>query len=68
MTWVRPELVMRAELGGWTREGVVRQTAYKGLEPGRDPLTVHREVPVATAGAVRAAEAETPAELTEFGR
>ena len=60
VTWVRPELVMRAELGGWTREGVVRQTAYKGLEPGRDPLTVHREVPVATAGAVRAAEAETP--------
>ena len=58
VTWVRPELVMRAELGGWTREGVVRQTAYKGLEPGRDPLTVHREVPVATAGAVRAAEAE----------
>ena len=51
---------MRAELGGWTREGVVRQTAYKGLEPGRDPLTVHREVPVATAGAVRAAEAEAP--------
>ena len=48
---------MRAELGGWTREGVVRQTAYKGLEPGRDPLTVHREVAVATAGAVRAAEA-----------
>ena len=60
VTWVRPELVMRAELGGWTREGVVRQTAYKGLEPGRDPLTVHREVAVATAGAVRAAEAETP--------
>ena len=41
-------------------EGVVRQTAYKGLEPGRDPLTVHREVAVATAGAVRAAEAEAP--------
>ena len=60
VTWVRPELVMRAELGGWTREGVVRQTAYKGLEPGRDPLTVHREVAVATAGAVRAAEAEAP--------
>ena len=60
MTWVRPELVMRAELGGWTRDGVVRQAAYKGLEPGRDPLTVHRESAVATTSAVRAAEAEAP--------
>ena len=48
VTWVRPELVMRAELGGWTRDGVVRQAAYKGLEPGRDPTTVRRESAVAT--------------------
>jgi bifunctional non-homologous end joining protein LigD len=60
VTWVRPELVMRAELGGWTREGVVRQTAYKGLELGRDPKTVHRERAVATTTAVRAAEADVP--------
>jgi bifunctional non-homologous end joining protein LigD len=60
VTWVRPELVMRAELGGWTREGVVRQTAYKGLELGRDPKTVHRERAVATTTAVRAAEADAP--------
>jgi bifunctional non-homologous end joining protein LigD len=62
VTWVRPELVMRAELGGWTRDGVVRQAAYKGLEPGRDVTTVHRETPVATSGAVRAAEADAPSE------
>ena len=61
VTWVRPELVMRAELGGWTRDGVVRQAAYKGLEPGRDATTVRRESAVATTSAVRAAEAETPA-------
>ena len=60
VTWVRPELVMRAELGGWTRDGVVRQAAYKGLEPGRDATTVRRESAVATTSAVRAAEAETP--------
>ena len=61
VTWVRPELVMRAELGGWTRDGVVRQAAYKGIEPGRDATTVRRENAVATTSAVRAAEAETPA-------
>ena len=61
VTWVRPELVIRAELGGWTRDGMVRQAAFKGLEAGRDPTTVRRESAVATTSAVRAAEAETPA-------
>ena len=60
VTWVKPELVMRAELGGWTRDGVVRQAAYKGLELGRDPTSVRRESAVATMAAVRSAEAETP--------
>src|SRR5688500_4635087 len=60
VTWVRPELVIRAELGGWTRDGVVRQAAYKGIEPGRDPKTVIRETAVSTTSAVRAAESEVP--------
>ena len=60
VTWVRPELVIRAELGGWTRDGVVRQAAYKGIEPGRDPKTVVREKPIDTTTAVRAAESEVP--------
>ena len=55
--WVRPELVIRAELGGWSRDGMVRQAAFKGIEEGRDPLTVAREVAVTTATAVRKAEA-----------
>src|SRR6478735_8802004 len=58
VTWVRPELVIRAELGGWSRDGMVRQSAFKGVEEGRDPLTVTRENPVATAAAVREAEAD----------
>ncbi len=61
ITWVSPELVIRAEIGGWTRDGQVRQTAYKGIEAGRDPTAVAKEMPVATTTAVRAAEAAEPA-------
>ena len=61
ISWVRPELVIRAELGGWTREGHVRQTSYKGIEPGRDPKDVVRETAISTTSAVRAAESEEPA-------
>ena len=61
VTWVRPELVIRAELGGWSRDGMVRQSAFKGIEAGRDPTTVAREHAVATASAIRDAESEVPA-------
>ncbi len=52
--WTRPELVIRAEIGGWTRDGHVRQTAYKGLEPDRDPREVVRERAVRPGSAGRA--------------
>jgi bifunctional non-homologous end joining protein LigD len=42
--WVRPELVIRAEFAGWTGDGLVRQAAYKGLDLGKDPRAVRREV------------------------
>jgi bifunctional non-homologous end joining protein LigD len=42
--WLRPELVIRAEFAGWTGDGLVRQAAYKGLDLGKDPLAVRREV------------------------
>ncbi len=42
--WVRPELVIRAELGGWSSDGLVRQASYKGIDRGRDPGAVEREV------------------------
>ncbi len=61
ITWVRPELVIRAELGGWSRDDIVRQAAFKGIEPGRDATAVVRETAVATTTAVRAAEKATPA-------
>ncbi|MBI3747059.1 MAG: hypothetical protein HY264_11165 [Chloroflexi bacterium] len=59
--WIRPELVIRAELGGWSRDGMVRQGAFKGLETGRDPLEVVREQAVESKATVRAVEAEIPA-------
>ena len=58
--WVRPELVIRAEIGGWTRDGHVRQTSFKGLERGRDPREVVRERAVDPARADREAAAAFP--------
>jgi bifunctional non-homologous end joining protein LigD len=43
--WLRPELVVRAEFAGWTGDGLVRQAAYKGVEPEKDPRKVIRERP-----------------------
>jgi bifunctional non-homologous end joining protein LigD len=43
--WVQPELVIRAEFAGWTSDGMVRQASFKGLDRGKDPRLVVREVP-----------------------
>ena len=62
VVWVKPEIVIRAELGGWTRDGIVRQAAFKGFdEGGKPPTEVVRERPVAAATAVDEVEAELPA-------
>jgi bifunctional non-homologous end joining protein LigD len=61
VTWVEPELVIRAEIGGWTRDGIVRQTAFKGIDEGHDPKAVTREQPVASAKAAAEAEELMPA-------
>ena len=53
--------MIRAELGGWTRDGIVRQAAFKGFDEGGKKATeVVRERPVATAATVEAVEAELP--------
>ncbi len=57
LVWVKPELVIRAELGGWTREGYVRQTSFKGIDEGHDPRAVAREKAVPAKLAAAKAEA-----------
>ena len=61
VVWVKPEIVIRAELGGWTRDGIVRQAAFKGFdEGGKPPTEVVRERPVAATETVREVEATMP--------
>ena len=43
--WIEPRVVIRAEFAGWTGDGLVRQASYKGLDLGKDPRRVVREVP-----------------------
>ena len=54
--WVKPEMVIRAEFSNWTRDNLVRQAAFKGFEPDRDPRKVIRERARATEEAVEEAE------------
>jgi bifunctional non-homologous end joining protein LigD len=61
VVWVKPEIVIRAELGGWTRDGIVRQAAFKGFdEGGKPPTEVVREKPVEAGKTVEAVEAAIP--------
>jgi bifunctional non-homologous end joining protein LigD len=41
--WVEPKIVIRAEFAEWTRDGLLRQAAFKGVELDRDPAKVVRE-------------------------
>jgi bifunctional non-homologous end joining protein LigD len=41
--WVEPKLVGEFEFTEWTREGTLRQSAFKGLRDDKDPREVVRE-------------------------
>jgi bifunctional non-homologous end joining protein LigD len=61
--WVKPEIVIRAELGGWTRDDLVRQAAFKGFDEGGKPATeVVRERPVAARATIEAVGESLPEE------
>jgi bifunctional non-homologous end joining protein LigD len=52
--WAEPALVIRAEIGGWTRDGIVRQAAFTHEAPEVDPSTVERQEAVGPEAAARA--------------
>lgn len=53
--WVEPRIVIRAEFTDWTRDGLLRQAAFKGIELDRDPAKVIREEAVPAARVVQLA-------------
>ena len=53
-TWAAPDLVIRAEIGGWSRDGVVRQATFVEEAPDVDPATVERQEAVGPEAAARA--------------
>ena len=58
--WVEPRIVIRVEFAEWTADDLLRQAAYKGIEPEKDPRAVRRERELSTARAVEAAERAQP--------
>ena len=44
-TWVKPELVVEVEYGGWTREGYLRFPVYKGRRADKPAAEVRLERP-----------------------
>ena len=54
VVWAEPELVIRAEIGGWSRDGIVRQASFAQEAPEVDPSSVERQTAVGPAAAARA--------------
>jgi bifunctional non-homologous end joining protein LigD len=52
--WVKPALVAEVELRGWTADGIVRHSVFKGLRPEKDTADVARPKPAAKAKSVPA--------------
>src|SRR5947207_8207078 len=64
--YAEPEIVVRAEFADWTREGWIRQSAFKGILEGRDPKAVVRERAIEPPnGETSAGPKATPAETAE---
>jgi bifunctional non-homologous end joining protein LigD len=76
--WAEPRIVVRVRFASWTRDGVVRQASFAGIDPDREPPAVAREHPIARSAEVEPApsagptgvlpQAASPAELDSLGR
>jgi bifunctional non-homologous end joining protein LigD len=53
-SWAAPELVIRAEIGGWSQDGIVRQATFVHEAPEVDPASVERQEAVGPEAAARA--------------
>jgi bifunctional non-homologous end joining protein LigD len=58
--WAEPRLVIRAEFSEWTRDGLVRQSAFKGIQADRAPTDVVRERELPARATVEQAELSVP--------
>ncbi|MCU0483131.1 MAG: non-homologous end-joining DNA ligase, partial [Chloroflexi bacterium] len=52
--WAAPRLVIRAEIGGWSRDGIVRQATFAGQAADVEPASVERQEAVGPEAAERA--------------